>query len=381
MPEASATTIGRRCRRFAVTPIRTLAVLAAAKLAVASLLGSCCGPAIAPTPLPAAKILDLHCHAAGIGAGDSGCFVAPALRGSWKYEIYLRSFGVSEAELLAQGDGLMMQRLAATLARSRHVGGAVVLALDGVVDGTGELDLAHTEVYVPNEFVRREVAKYPNLRYGASINPYRRDALARLAAAKRDGAVLLKWLPNVMQVDPADPRLIPFYRRLKELELPLLVHTGAEDAFSHSDNRLGDPQRLRLPLEQGVTVIAAHVATRGRTEGQDNMERLLPLFAEYPNLYADISSLTQANKVGCLARLLPRRELHGRLLYGTDAPLIATLLVSPWYFPLDLSPAQMWQISRIENPWDRDVVLKQALGLPREVFARSAELLQVQMPE
>ena len=66
---------------------------------------------------------------------------------------------------------------------------------------------------------------------------------------------------------------------------------------------------------------------------------------------------------------------RGRLFYGSDYPLINTLLVSPWYFPLNLEEAQMRTISGIENPWDRDVALKRALGVPSEVFERARLLL------
>jgi hypothetical protein len=31
-----------------------------------------------PEPLPETKILDIHCHTAGIGSGASGCFVSEA---------------------------------------------------------------------------------------------------------------------------------------------------------------------------------------------------------------------------------------------------------------------------------------------------------------
>lgn len=36
----------------------------------------------------------------------------------------------------------------------------------------------------------------PTLRFGASINPYRRDALELLDKAVEAGAVLMKWLPR-----------------------------------------------------------------------------------------------------------------------------------------------------------------------------------------
>jgi len=315
------------------------------------------------------KIVDLHVHVAGTGAGGSGCYVSPKLRRNWRYGIYLKAFGVTRRELEQAGDAVVFRKISEQLDESEKISAAVILALDGVVDESGRLDLERTEVYIPNEFVARETAKYPNLLFGASINPYRPDALERLETVRSQGAVLLKWLPSIQHIDPADERLIPFYLKLKELGLPLLVHTGYERSFTRARHDVADPRRLELPLSLGVTVIAAHAATTGKSEGEDNMERLLAMLPLYPNLYADISSLTQLNKLGYLTRLLRRPEVRGRLVYGTDFPLINTALVSPWYFPFDLTWSQMRALSRIGNPWDRDVELKRALGVPPEVFA------------
>jgi hypothetical protein len=160
-------------------------------------------------PIPAG-IVDMHCHIAGIGAGGSGCFVSPRLQHNWRFKIYLHSFGVTEKELLQQGDGLVGDRISESLAQSKYVSRAVLLALDGVVDARGNLDTNRTEVYVPNEFVAEMASRHTNLLFGASVNPYRRDALARLEWAKKHGAVLVKWIPPIMEIDPADPRLIPF---------------------------------------------------------------------------------------------------------------------------------------------------------------------------
>jgi hypothetical protein len=35
----------------------------------------------------------------------------------------------------------------------------------------------------------------------------------------------------------------------------------------------------------------------------------------------------------------------------------------------------MATLSRIENPWDRDVALKQALGMPADVWTRAATVI------
>lgn len=334
-------------------------------------------PPVANSPLLTDKtqVLDMHCHVAGIGAGGSGAFISERLRRNWRYRIYLRAFGVSEADVRQQGDGLIVQRISARLAESTQVGAAVLLALDGVIDANGELDRQQTETYIPNDFLAREVAKYPNLYFGASVNPYRPDALARLQQAKADGAVLLKWLPAIQHIDPADERLILFYRKLVELELPLLTHAGDEHSFTGAAQHYGDPQKLRLPLELGVRVIVAHAASSGCNEGEENMQRLLPLFAKYPNLYADISALTQANKLGFLPRLLAAGIDPGRLLYGTDFPLIRTGLTSPWFSLLHLGPGKSLPLLRIANPWDQNLHLKLAYGVDPRVFTNARQLL------
>ncbi len=332
------------------------------------------GPYRAPEPLPEAKLLDMHVHTAGIGAGDSGCFISKQMESSWKLSIYLKSFGTTREELQAKGDAYVVQLISRQLAGSQHVGQAILLAMDGVMDANGELDRARTEIYVPNDFVAKETAKTTNLLFGASINPLRKDALAQLDWAKANGARLIKWIPSIMQFDPADERLTPFYRKLVELKLPLLTHAGQERSFTHARDELCDPQRLHLPLKLGVTVIVAHIASTGANDGQRDTDRLAPMMATYTNLFSEISSLTQVNKLGYLKEALMRPEWQGRLLFGSDYPLINTPLCSPWFYPLQLTGEQCRRISAIENPWDRDVELKQALGVPKEVFARSRQM-------
>ena len=325
-------------------------------------------------PLPAG-IIDMHCHVAGIGAGGSGRFVSAELRKSWKFGIYLRSFGVYEKELNERGDCLVPDRISKLLAESRYVSKAVILALDGVIAEDGSLDSNRTQVYVPNEFVADGAERHANLLFGASINPYRRDALERLEWAGKKGAVLIKWIPSIMQIDPADPRLAPFYRRLVELGLPLLTHAGKERSFSGATDEYCDPEKLRLPLSMGVKVIAAHIASTGKYDGEDSTGRLVRMMREYPNLYSDISSLTQLNKRFYLQMALTQPEFSGRLMYGSDFPLINTALVSPWYYFPRLKPGQRYSISRGRNPWDADVMLKHYLGTPADIFARSGQVL------
>ena len=330
--------------------------------------------------LSSPTIIDIHCHTAGIGAGASGCFVSSAMRRNVRFNFFLKTFDVTETELIHHGDKLVLERLSQFLGESRHVSAAVVLAMDGVVDKFGELDVTATEIYIPNDYLGRECRNNPNLLFGASINPYRPDSLERLDRVAADGAVLLKWLPSVQRIDPSDARLKYFYRRLQELSLPLLTHTGTEESFTRVDNSLADPLRLRNALEEGVTVIAAHCASNGCNAGQHNLERLLPLFDEFPNLYADFSSLTQANRLGHLPKVLRHTEIHERLLYGSDMPIINSFITSPCWHAYRIPLPQVFRISAIHNPWDRDVELKRALGVTEEILGNSGRMFAGKLP-
>ena len=319
--------------------------------------------------------VDMHVHAAGLGHGDSGAFVNETLTESWKFPIYLRAFGVEERELEEHGDRILLQKISERIEASRYIDSAVILAMDGVINADGTMDYDRTQLYVPNEFLIEELVHYPNLHLGASVNPMRTDALERLDYAIRNGAVLIKWLPNIMLFDPSDERIEPFYRRLAESCIPLLTHTGAEKSFGEADDSLGDPKKLKLALDLGVHVIAAHIASTGHTEGQEQFVRFLEMFENYPNLFADVSSLTQINKLGYLARTLEEPRLIPRLLNGSDWPLQFFPLVSPYYQLNLISLSQANTVRRLDSVWDRDIVLKKYAGVPEEVFLRSSKVV------
>lgn len=357
--------------RKIIRKISVIMVLCFAGLALAYYLM----PAAPTHPQPEKSIVDIHVHVAGLGYGESGCFINSAMRENFRFPIYLRAMGVTASEIEAEGDQILVRKVSQAVAESRSVSLAVILAMDGVIDDKGELDRTRTQIYVPNDYVATQTAKYDNLLFGASINPNRPDAVARLREAHALGAVLIKWIPSIMDINPADEKLKPFYLTMKELGMPLLTHTGMEKSFSHAQDDLADPKRLVLPLSLGVRVIAAHIATTGMSEGQDNFQRILPMFHKYENLYADISSLTQVNKLGYLKQALDQPHLRNRLIYGSDWPLQFFPLVSPWYHLNHIDPQTVKSIKQIENQWDRDVALKRAMGVNNEIFMLGKTLL------
>ena len=326
------------------------------------------------------SIVDIHVHVAGLGYGNSGSFINEDMRNNFRFPFYLWAMDVTEEELIEQGDQILFKKLSDKITRSETVKKSVILAMDGYIDSEGEkkgqLNRHETQIYVPNDFVARETSLYDNLLFGASVNPNRPDALQRLQKVKDQGAVLVKWIPSIMNIDPANPDYIPFYQLMAKLKIPLLTHTGMEKSFANARDELADPMRLKLPLEQGVTVIAAHIATTGKSEGEDNFTRILPMIRQYPNLYVDVSSLTQLNKINYLARALQEEGVSEKMVYGTDWPLQFFPLISPWYHINHISFKDAYHIGGIKNQWDRDVALKTAFGVPDEVFLRTEVLLK-----
>jgi len=172
-------------------------------------------------------------------------------------------------------------------------------------------------------------------------------------------------------MDPADPRCIPFYERLAALSLPLICHTGREHVFPPRFLPLEDPRRLVLPLEVGVTVIAAHAGSLGALTGREGFGDRVALSAEWPNFFADLAGMAIPGRGRHLALLARCGHLHARLVNGSDYPVEA--MVCP--FGRELGRARMQTLRSVRNPFDRDVLLKEALGFPPSLFEHAYHLL------
>ena len=198
-------------------------------------------------------LYDFHVHLFGVGDGGTGCHLSQQQRQHWNYPFFLRLLHLSE-------NGRMDQDYVAELVRQLRASSiqkCVLLAQDARYNARGQQDLAATNFFVPNEYLFQIVADYPDLFIPcASINPKRSDAMDELAYCAERGARAIKIHPPTQDVDPSDVRFRPFYRRLAELGIVLIVHTGSEHASEVTDPTLTDPARLRTSLEEGCTVIA-----------------------------------------------------------------------------------------------------------------------------
>lgn len=298
---------------------------------------------------------------------------------------------VSGDELDARFEQLQMHHLATF----RRVDRVVLLAFDEVHDDAGyacgpidEPEGLRTDMYVANGFVHALCRRYPDrFLFGASVHPYRRhngkDAVALLGEVADAGAVLIKWLPPVHNIDAGDPRTVAFLRRCAELRMPLLVHYGPEYTLGTHNPEAADPavmfDTLRRLRREGAmpTVIVAHLATpvvwpfTPGTHFRQLVAALTGEFADAP-LYADISALASPSKIHWLWRVLDMPGLWFKLVHGSDFPIPSI----PLAFRNRLGGAYR-EIVREKNWIDRDIQLKRALGLPDEVFTRAAMLLRM----
>jgi len=286
-------------------------------------------------------VLDTHVHLVGLGAGGTGCRVHKGMTSLSSPVRFLRTrFYKGAAGIYddARADALYVERLVDLW--THHRGRALLLAFDEHYSEAGKVIEEHTEFYTPNDYVFRVASEHPELFVPcASVHPYRADALDELSRVAERGAVAVKWLPNAMGMDPLAERCQAFYERMAELKLVLISHAGEEQAVEAEEaQELGNPLRLRRPLDAGVRVVVAHCASLGKshdldapqdTQGKHPLRSAYRLFrrlAEEPRakglLYGDVSAMTQFNRSGGpLQETLRDAELHERLLNGSDYPL------------------------------------------------------------
>ena len=214
------------------------------------------------------------------------------------------------------------RKLAATIADTEQIDAAAVLAFDAVYDRDGRFDDANTHLHVTNDYVAELVQRHPKMLFAASVNPYRKDAVAELERCVARGAVLLKWLPIVQNFNPADPLCFPFYEALAHHRLPLLSHTGGEQSLPVLDKSVADPALLVPALERGVTVIAAHCGTRGHLFETDYLPVFVRLAHRYENLYGDTAALNLPTRSYAYATILKDEVVRRKLIHGSDWPIM-----------------------------------------------------------
>lgn len=305
------------------------------------------------------SLIDCHVHLAALPDGDNGCFISPKLLKSPLFLFLLWKQELSPAHP-REANQRYLDHLIAELRASKHVQKAVLLGMDGFYDRTGLLNRQHTDFLISNDYVFKTVRAHPDLFLaGPSINPQREDAVDEVHRCADAGAILIKVLPNAQHFNPGDPKYTPFYRAMAQRKLPFLSHVGYEFSLIGKDQSLGDPDRLRLALDEGVTVIAAHACSYGLMFYEKFLPTLRDFVSRYSNFYCDVSALTQPHRLRMLLHLRRYPDIHERLLFGTDYPL-SVFHLAAWG---RVGPGKLWRMIRTTNRFDRQVEVCQGLKL------------------
>ena len=189
-------------------------------------------------------IIDCHVHISALTPGHGS--MSARLLDSLLFRFMKLKFGLRNED--AQSERQLRATLERTIDQTIELDAAVVLAFDAVYLPDGTRDDANTHLFVENDYVVELARQHPKILFGASVHPYRRDAIAELERCIDAGAVLMKWLPPVQGMNPADVRCFEFYHALAHYRLPLLCHTGGEQALPRIDDSLQDPMLLEAAL-------------------------------------------------------------------------------------------------------------------------------------
>lgn len=312
--------------------------------------------------------IDVHVHICALDRANGS--MSPSLYDSLPFRFMRWRLGLDGKD--PRIDDLLVDRLAELLNATPELDAAVVLAFDAVHRRDGTFDGARTHLYVRNDRVAAITQSRPKMLFGASVHPYRADAVAEIERCVANGAVLMKWLPIVQDFNPLDPRCLPFYEALAHHGLPLLCHTGVEHALPNLDPTTADPMLLRPALERGVKVIMAHCGSRLWPWEPNYVENFVRLANEFEHCYGDTSALNVPGRWTALTRVLRDPVARTKLVHGSDWPIL----------PIPPLTTVGWQASRAamrERNWiRRDVLIKESIaGLDEDYWTRASRVLRL----
>ncbi len=311
-------------------------------------------------------VIDCHVHLSATASGHGK--MSQKLLDSLPFRFMRWRLGLNPES--AEFDGQLVDLVDRLIGDTDGLDAAVMLAFDAVHDRDGRLDDANTHLYVTNDYVIDVCRQHPKrMLFGASIHPYRKDAVAELERCAAEGAVLLKWLPIVQNFNPADPRCDGFYEALVGLDIPLLSHTGGEQSLPNLDKSVADPALLIPALKRGVKVIMAHCGTRSTLSEIDYLPTFVRLAKEYEHCYGDTAALNLPTRSYAYDVILSDPVVKTKIVHGSDWPILP---VPPGTKIGTAAALNLWA----EMNWiKRDVEIKRELGFDADYWNRAGKLL------
>jgi predicted TIM-barrel fold metal-dependent hydrolase len=328
-------------------------------------------------------VVDLHVHMVARQRDDCEVSTKALLSLATAYMVIWNQ--IDPFDLALHFDRTLREHILGAVLASENADKAVILALDGVY-AAGKADADRTHVVTSNDYVREIAAEHRDrVLWGASINPRRDDALDEPSRCLEmdPPPALLKWIPNSQEFHPLWDVPDEFYAQLAGAGLPLLCHTGVEHAVPVAGKptdyqEYGNPRHLYRALDIGVTVIAAHCATKfSELDTHDYLYELSEMMAVAEargwKLYADVSAMCTAFRVLIIDDVL-RMIPHDRMVLGSDYPVPVDRMVQSLVEDTEPRSGEThpWLVA---NPIDRNWTQLRAMGFPEEMGIRAGELL------
>ena len=197
-------------------------------------------------------LIDIHAHAACLSDEGKTCFISKRMKKErvalgliGKYSSFFNAFGVSEETLEKKGSEYFFKHVSDYVNKSTCVDKLVLLALDGTYKFDSDIvDYENTDFMIRNDYLAKNVKKYKNLLWAASINPYRKDFKEEIENSYNNKALFIKLIPPIQAIDLSAneqaivERIKEFYKLLVKYNLPLLIHLDEEGTFSkHLENK------------------------------------------------------------------------------------------------------------------------------------------------
>jgi predicted TIM-barrel fold metal-dependent hydrolase len=299
-------------------------------------------------------------------------------------KFFASKLGMDAKELIKNPYKAYTDGLVKNIRESKHLQKTVLFGVDERVDERGKTLHKDITVCATNDDLLKLYEKNKDVIVPFfSINPLRPDALDLIDRYTELGFKGAKFLQNYWGVDTREKRFIPYFEKLKEKNLPLIVHIGSESSVA-SFKEYESIEMLNQPLEIGVNTIAAHMALSYTPLGilkalsqnpkhfNHEYHKLLGMLETYPNLYADISALLTPVRAKVLKHLSQQTQIHDKLLFGTDFPVPFTTVINSY----DLSFKKRFELSKIKNPHDRYAeTMLEYFGKKSDIFTNHKKLL------
>lgn len=301
------------------------------------------------------QTIDIHTHLLSSKVQFNRFYDKIAIR------FFAKKMGLDAKKLIENPYKAYTDALVANVRSSNYLKKIVLFGVDARVDETGAEIHRDLTVCASNEDLLRLYQQNRDVIIPFfSINPMRPDALDLIDKYSELGFKGAKFLQNYWGVDTRDKKYRAYFEKLKEKELPLIVHIGSESSV-HSVKECESIEMLTQPVEVGVSVIAAHMALsyelskifKALSKNPKNFNKeyftLLEMLKKHDNLYADISALLTPVRAKALRHLSQQYDVHEKLLFGTDYPVPYSTVFNSY----DLPYKKRFELSNIENPFDR----------------------------